>query len=259
MHRNKRRISSIKSKTTQSWRICNTGVKLLMIKKFKDHQQQQNQHHQECPVVVLTQSSNETKGVIEAANNKQQSAAAAAKNNTIKKIKIKKRKNTTSSSQQQQLQQQIKSPSISLLIGEGTKSEILIDANSTVGKSSVTSATTSTVLSPSSVSQSSHDLLSLKYATSTHSLVNKPGGSKSKTTSENNSNYSSNAALQSVDVSSEDKDALCDMIEKIQGDRLDNQRCELTTQDYSVSLKMMIFLFFFFISYHNEFRPLFFT
>ena len=32
----------------------------------------------------------------------------------------------------------------------------------------------------------------------------------------------------------EDKNALYDMIEKIQGDRLDNQRCELN-QDYSVS------------------------
>ncbi len=37
-----------------------------------------------------------------------------------------------------------------------------------------------------------------------------------------------------------DKNDLYDMIEKIQGDRLDNQRCEFT-QDYSVSLLVLFF------------------
>lgn len=51
----------------------------------------------------------------------------------------------------------------------------------------------------------------------------------------NNNNDCLNSQEKSlVSNSKSDKDALCDMIEKIQSDRLDNQRCELS-QDYSVS------------------------
>ena len=47
--------------------------------------------------------------------------------------------------------------------------------------------------------------------------------------------HSSSKYGDEIAASVKEKDDLCDMIEKIQGDRLDNQRCELN-QDYSVSL-----------------------
>lgn len=121
------------------------------------------------------------------------------KKNTIKKIKIKKKKNNLIRS--------------SLF---GTSSEIQPSLRSNNINTSETEW------------QTLGDDKAATTSSSNCNSANTTHESAEQFLSSSGNNTSAEANLSS------DKDALYDMIEKIQGDRLDNQRCELT-QDYSVS------------------------
>lgn len=166
-------------------------------------------------------------------------------NNTIKKIKIKKKKQ-----QQQQHQTNvnvvtnsllIKSPSTSYLSGNRGV-EILLDRHRTAtinsGGIEEISSTTSSTTSSSGCSSSSCKSVEVpqqqqQHRTRLYRRHYEEAAAEQQQQPDDEEEYDNDDDDDDDDEESRNE-ALCDMIAKIQGDRLDNQRCELTTQDYSV-------------------------